>query len=73
MAVLNEIPYTSRRRNVILMAIWYGNKKPPREPFLNSSIAELKHLGNVGFEFGGVQYFVKPVILTSDTMVRSFF
>lgn len=73
MGLLNEMPYQSRRKNVILMAIWYGNKKPPREPFLNTSIAELKYLGKVGFEFEGVQYFVKPLVLTTDTMARSIF
>ena len=67
------MPYQSRRKNVILMAIWYGNKKPPREPFLNPSIAELKQLGKVGFEFEEVQFFVKPLVLTTDTMARSIF
>ena len=29
MGIVNETGYKTRRSNVILMAIWIGNKKPP--------------------------------------------
>lgn len=73
MAVINESSYRSRRSNMILMSLWYGNKKPPRIPFLNAALEELEELGNSGIYYSGLRFFVIPVVLTTDTMARSVF
>jgi hypothetical protein len=73
MCLLNECTYRSRRSNIILMALFYGNKKPPRNPFLQNSIVELKKLGTTGFIFNEKKYLFKPLILTTDTMARPVF
>jgi hypothetical protein len=73
MGVINEIAYGARRGNMILMSLWFGNKKPPRGPFLDTSIAELKHLGSSGMKFGELTVFLKPLVLTTDSMARTVF
>jgi hypothetical protein len=73
MGVINEIPYGARRAHMILMALWFGNKKPPRGPFLDTSIAELKHLGSSGRKFGELTVFLRPLVLTTDSMARTVF
>lgn len=35
MATINEAPYKLRRAYVILLALWFGNKKPPLHAFLD--------------------------------------
>jgi len=35
MDIINEARYQLRRSYVILIALWYGEKKPPTEPYLN--------------------------------------
>ncbi|KAK4024386.1 hypothetical protein OUZ56_009808 [Daphnia magna] len=47
MGVINDIPYEARRTHMLLMSLWFGNKKPPGGPFLDTSIAELKQLGEM--------------------------
>ncbi|XP_045025131.1 uncharacterized protein LOC123469848 [Daphnia magna] len=73
MGVINEIPYGARQAHMILMALWFGNKKPPRGPFLDTSIAELKHLGSSGMKFGELTVFLRPLVLTTDSMARTVF
>ncbi|KAI9549939.1 hypothetical protein GHT06_006502 [Daphnia sinensis] len=73
MGIPNELPYFLRRSNILLFAIWYGNKKPPSGPFLEASISELQHLGTKGVQFNQRTYLVKPLILTTDSMARSVF
>ncbi|KAK4006359.1 hypothetical protein OUZ56_011513 [Daphnia magna] len=55
------------------MALWFGNKKPPRGPFLDTSIAELKHLGSSGIKFGELTVFLRPLVLTTDSMAWTVF
>jgi hypothetical protein len=33
MALINDVPYKLRRSYIILLALWFGNKKPPRDAF----------------------------------------
>jgi hypothetical protein len=73
MGVPNELPYWLRRSNILLFALWYGNKKPPSGPFLEASISELQQLGTKGVQFNQRTYLVKPLILTTDSMARSVF
>ena len=73
MGLYNELLYSARRWNVVLMALWYGNKKPPKEPFLNTAIAELKQLGKRGVDYKGLTYIVKPVVLSTDSQARATF
>lgn len=73
MAVINEIPYGARRAHMILMALWFGNKKPPKGPFLDRSIAELKRLSTTGIPFGELTVKLKPLVLTTDSMARTVF
>lgn len=70
MGIINETSYKTRRSNIILMAIWYGNKKPPRNVFLDPCVAELKKLCETGIECDGKMYKVRPVIVTVDTIAR---
>jgi hypothetical protein len=60
MAVINESSYRFRRSNMVLMLIWYGNKKPPRGSFLNAALGEFEELGNSGIDYAGLRFFVKP-------------
>ncbi|KZS03114.1 Uncharacterized protein APZ42_034224 [Daphnia magna] len=71
--VPNELPYWLRRSNILLFAIWYGNKKPSSGPFLEASISELQQLGTKGVQFNQRTYLVKPLILTTDSMARRVF
>lgn len=38
MGIINEAPYQVRRSSIILIALWYGNKKPPRKTLLDRAI-----------------------------------
>ena len=73
MGIPNELPYWLRKSNILLFALWYGNKKPPSGPFLEASISELQQLGTKGVQFNQRTYLVKPLILTTDSMARSVF
>jgi len=73
MGVINEAAYGSRRSNMLLLALWYGNKKPPKEAFLDSSLKEMQRLAAFGIQFDGIKYTIKPIVLTTDTMARSIF
>lgn len=44
MGIINEASYKTRRSCIILLALWYGNKKPPRETLLEHAIEELNKL-----------------------------
>lgn len=70
MGIINETGYKTRRSNVILMAIWFGNKKPPRNVFLDPCVAELKNLCSTGLKVDGNVYKIRPVIVTVDTVAR---
>lgn len=70
MGIINEASYKTRRSNIILMAIWYGNKKPPRNAFLDPCVAKLKNLCSTGVECDGKFYKVRPIIVTVDTIAR---
>lgn len=70
MGIINEAGYKLRRSYVVLMALWYGNKKPPMGPFLDASIDELNRLQEHGFSVKGRQYKVRVLVITTDTVAR---
>lgn len=70
MGIINEAGYKLRRSYVVLMALWYGNKKPPMGPFLDASIDELNRLQTHGFSVKGKQYKVRVLVITTDTVAR---
>ena len=70
MGVINEAPYRIRRSHVILIALWFGNRKPPRDAFLQDSIEQLIKLQEIGFMVNDKTYKVRVVIVTTDTMAR---
>jgi hypothetical protein len=70
MAVINEVPYKKIRPNMVLMVLWYGNKKPPRESFLEFALKELKSLESDLIEFNGMKYLFRPLIVSIDTIAR---
>ena len=70
MGIINEAKYKLRRNYVVFIALWYGSKKPPTKPYLEWAMEELSRLQEHGFSVGGVTYFVKVVIVTTDTVAR---
>ena len=70
MGIINETGYKTRRSNVILLALWFGNKKPPRSVFLDPCVVQLNTLCLTGIECDGTTYKVRPVIVTVDTIAR---
>ena len=71
MAVINEVKYGVRRTFIILLSIWIGNKKPPRDVFMDGPIASLKKIEKDGFLVKGKQYKLKVLVITVDTIARS--
>lgn len=70
MVLVNEAPYKVRRSNVGLVALWYGNKKPPRSVFLDPVVDELNRLRRDGFMVDQSRYFIQPTITSVDTIER---
>lgn len=70
MAMINEVPYHIRRTFIILLALWFGNRKPPRKVLMDRAIEELQHLQDNGFVVDGKKYKLRVLILTTDTMAR---
>ncbi len=68
--IINEAPYKIRRSCIILLALWFGNYKPPRPVFLDPCVEELNRIASTGIEFEGRRYTVRPVIITVDTIAR---
>ncbi len=55
---------------MILMALWYGNKKPPMASFMEETIDELNRLQEYGFIVGEKTYKVRVLIVTTDSVAR---
>ena len=70
MGIVNEATYKARRSHVFLMALWFGNKKPPRDAFLMPTINQLNELLSRGIMVGDVTYQVRPLIISVDTIAR---
>lgn len=71
MAVINELEYKLRRAFMVLLAIYYGNKKPPMDTFMWESIDELNLLQSEGLEVDGILYTVRVIIVTVDSVARA--
>jgi hypothetical protein len=70
MATINEAKYKLRRAYVVLLALWYGNKKPPIKAFLDWIIEEWTRLERDGIMINGTRYKVRVLIITTDTVAR---
>lgn len=70
MGIINEAPYKLRRNYVVLLSLWYGNKKNPTEPYLEWAMDELKRLQIDGIIVKEKKYFVRVLIATTDTVAR---
>lgn len=71
MVIVTEASYKDRRKFLILLAIWVGNKKPPKYAFMRGSIAKLKKLERDGFHYNGKLYKIRVLVITVDTIARS--
>lgn len=71
MALVNEAKYGRRRSFVILLAIWFGNKKTPRSVFMDGFLERLKSLEKDGFVYNGILFKVRVLVITVDTIARS--
>lgn len=47
-AMVNELPYRERRKNMMLCGLWYGKEKPDMNLFLSLLVEELISLHKVG-------------------------
>jgi len=73
MGLLNEAHQKIYRSNVIIFALYSGDKKPPSKIFLEPVVKELIRLATTGFMFKGVKFSVHPLILSTDTNTRPVF
>lgn len=70
MGVINEAPYKVRRSNILLLALWFGNKKPSPPHFLEEIVKTLKHLSTNGILVDGIQWKLRLTVITVDTIAR---
>ena len=70
MGIINEANYKTRRSCILLLALWYGNKKPPRNTLLSRTIDQLNFLQNFGLTVDGIVYKVRVLIISTDTVAR---
>jgi len=70
MGVPNEAKYKIRRSNIILFGLYYGNKKPTQELFLEPLVEMLRNLYTEGIIVNGKRWFVRLLIITVDTIER---
>ncbi|KAI9551042.1 hypothetical protein GHT06_006256 [Daphnia sinensis] len=70
MGVVNEAPYTVRRSNVIVFALFYGDKKSSMDIFIKPCVDELIRLGTTGIVVDGSTYYIKPLIVSVDAVAR---
>jgi len=66
MAIINEAQYKIRRGFVILMSLWYGNKKPPAEAIMDHPLKELQRLQEDGIIVNGRKYRFVGLIVCYD-------
>lgn len=70
MGIINEATYKIRRSCIILLALWFKKKKPPRETLLNRAIKELNQLQTHGVTVNSVVYKLRVLIISTDTVAR---
>lgn len=70
MATINNLPYKLRRAYVVLLVLWFGNKKPPLHAFLDWIVSEWSRLEKDGIEVDGIHYKVCVLVITTDTVAR---
>ena len=70
MAIINEAQYKIRRGFVILLSLWFGNKKPLAKALMDQPLAELQRLEKDGIIVKGRKYRLVVLIATTDTVAR---
>lgn len=70
MGIVNETSYKTRRSNVLLFALYYGNKKPNIANFIDPVVQQLKQLSSSGIVVNGTNWKVRPIVITVDTVAR---
>ena len=70
MGIINEAPYEIRQTCVILLGLWFGDKKSPMEAFVKPCVDELKKVTNSGIMHNGIKYAFKPTIFSTDKIAR---
>ena len=70
MAIINEAQYKIRRGFVILLSLWFGNKKPPAKALMDEPLAELQRLEKDGIIVKGRKYRLVVLIATTDTVAH---
>ena len=70
MAIINEAQYKIRRGFVILMTLWYENKKPPAKAIMEHPLKELQRLQEDGIIVNGRKYRLVILIVTTDTVAH---
>lgn len=68
MAIINETQYKIRREFVILLSIWYGDKKPSAKTIMDQPLKELRKLEEDGIIVNGRKYRLVVLIATTDTV-----
>lgn len=48
---INELPFSVRKRNVIIAGLWFGTSKPQMSLFLNSVVSEMNSLYRQGIKW----------------------
>lgn len=72
MGIINELGYKLRRSYVILLAIYYGNKKPPMQQFLKESFDELNILKKEGLYVNNIRYSTKEFYIKMNFLLIRF-
>lgn len=70
MGIFNEAPYRLRRSNILLLALWFGNKKPPADSFIGKVMDELQILECTGFMLDEKLIKLKMLLISTDTVAR---
>ena len=70
MAIINETDYKIRRSSIILISLWYGNKKPPRDTLLSRAVEKLNLLQSSGIVVDGVNFKIRVLVISTDTVAR---
>ncbi|KZR98780.1 Uncharacterized protein APZ42_005649 [Daphnia magna] len=70
LTIINEAPFKIRREFVVLLSLWYGNKKPPAKAIMDQPLTELRKLEEQGIIVNVRKYRLVILIVTTDMLAR---
>lgn len=74
LCTINELHPNQRKKNVMLVSVFSGSKKPPMNEYLKPFVAEMTQLGEDGFDyvFNGIRYHkvCKALVGITDSVER---